>query len=58
MTEERARAIVRKVFYANLTMIPDIKDSDVAVQVGRALGTMQKTLEVELEKELIYKESD
>lgn len=55
MTEERANEIVRKVFYANFNMLPPIvdeKNGETAFHIGRMLGKMQKTLEIELEKEI------
>lgn len=58
MNEERVNEIVRKVFYAHFNMLPNIDDSDTAIQIGRTLGIMQKTLEDELEREITYKESD
>ena len=52
MKQERADEIVRKVFYANFRIMPDISNSENAFHVGRMLGTMQKVLEIELAKEV------
>lgn len=52
MKQQRADEIVRKVFYSNFKIMPNIDDSDQAFHVGRMLGTMQKVLEIELAKEV------
>lgn len=52
MTQERADEIVRKVIYANLNVMPKMKDSEDAFHVGRMVGQMQRQLEIELSKEV------
>lgn len=52
MTQDRADEIVRKVIYANLNVMPEMKDSDKAFHVGRMIGKMQKQLEIELSSEV------
>lgn len=52
MTRERADEIVRKVIYARLSVMPKMKDSEDAFQVGRMVGQIQRQLEVELSLEV------
>lgn len=52
MKKERADEIVRKVIYANLNVMPKMKDSEDAFHVGRMVGQMQRQLEIELSKEV------
>ena len=52
MTQERADEIVRKVIYARLNMMPEMKDNEDAFQVGRMIGMMQRQLEIELSLEI------
>lgn len=58
MTQERANEIVRKVIYANLNIMPQMEDSDVAFHVGRMIGQMQRQLEIELSLEVEPQESE
>jgi len=48
MTQKRADEIVRKVIYARLNVMPELKDSKEAFDVGRMIGQMQRQLENEL----------
>lgn len=53
MTQERADEIIRKVFYANFRIFPKRCDSEEKdFHIGRMVGEMQKTLEIELAKEV------
>ncbi len=52
MTKERADEIVRKVIYARLNVMPEMKDSEEAFHVGRMIGQMQRQLEIELSLEV------
>ena len=54
MTQERADEILRKVFYANFRIFPTPNTSpeEKDFHIGRMVGEMQKTLEVELAKEV------
>ena len=52
MTESRADEIVRKVIYARLNTMPEMKDSDEAFHVGRMIGEIQRQLEIELSLEV------
>ena len=52
MTQQRADEIVRKTIYGSLNVMPKLKDSEEALHVGRMLGKMQKTLEIELPLEV------
>lgn len=52
MTQQRADEIVRKVIYANLSIMPTIEDSDGAFHVGRMIGAIQRQLEIELSLEV------
>lgn len=52
MTQERADEIVRKVIYARLNVMPNIKSSEDAFHVGRMIGQMQRQLELELSLEV------
>jgi len=54
MTQERADEIIRKVFYANFKVFPTHCDSseEKDFHIGRMVGEMQKTLEIELAKEV------
>lgn len=56
MTKERADEIVRKVIYSNLRIYPSEMDAmtkeEADFHVGRMVGMMHKTLEVELAKEV------
>ena len=52
MTQQRADEIVRKVIYANLSIMPKMEDSDGAFHVGRMIGAMQRQLEIELSLEV------
>ena len=61
MTRERADEIVRLTFYKHIdnlvaALTRNCDDSEVAFDVGRYVGMMQKNLETELAKEI--KESD
>ena len=58
MDRSRADEIIRKVFYTNFGMMPLTSDEDWAFQVGRMVGTMQKTLEIELQKEVDKESKD
>ena len=62
MTKERADEIVRFTFYKYIddlvgALTRNCDNSEVAFDVGRYVAMMQKTLETELEKEIV-KESD
>ena len=54
MTQERADEIVRKVFYANFRIFPAkcVSSEEKDFHIGRMVGEMQKTLEIELAKEV------
>lgn len=54
MTQERADEILRKVFYANFRIFPTrgISSEEKDFHIGRMIGEMQKTLEIELAKEV------
>lgn len=52
MTQDRANEIVRKVIYARLNVMPEMKDSEEAFHVGRMIGQMQRQLEIELSLEV------
>lgn len=52
MTQERAYEIVRKVIYANLNVMPIMKNSEDAFHAGRIIGQMQRQLEIELSLEI------
>lgn len=53
MTQERADEILRKVFYANFKIFPThIPSEEKDFHIGRMVGKMQKTLEIELAKEV------
>lgn len=61
MTRERADEIVRLTFYKHIdnlvaALTRNCDNSEVAFDVGRYVGMMQKNLETELVKEI--KESD
>ena len=58
MTQLRADEIVRAVIYAHLRYLPEVTNSDEAFHVGRAVGMMQKQLEIELAKEIEPEESE
>lgn len=58
MTQERADEIVRKVIYSRLNMMPKLKDSEAAFQVGRMIGQMQRQLEIELSAEVQAERKD
>lgn len=58
MTQERANEIVRKVIYANLNIMPQMEDGEVAFFVGRMIGLMQRQLEFELSLEVEPQESE
>lgn len=58
MTQERADEIVRKVIYARLNVMPELKDSKEAFHVGRMIGQMQRQLEIELSLEVEPRESE
>ena len=58
MTQERADEIVRKVIYARLNVMPKMKDSEDAFNVGRMVGQMQRQLEIELSAEVALQESE
>lgn len=53
MNQQRADEIIRKVFYANFRIFPtrcEAEEKDF--HIGRMVGEMQKTLEIELAKEV------
>lgn len=53
MTQDRADEIIRKVFYANFEVFPTRCESEEKdFHIGRMVGEMQKTLEIELAKEV------
>lgn len=54
MTQERADEILRKVFYANFRIFPAqcVPSEEKDFHIGRMVGEMQKTLEIELAKEV------
>ncbi len=52
MTEKRADEIIRKVFYSNLMSFPRENLENRDFHIGRMIGEMQKTLEIELTKEV------
>lgn len=56
MTKQRADEIVRKVIYAWLNVMPEMKDSEDAFHVGRMIGQMQRQLEIELSAEVTESE--
>lgn len=61
MTGSRANEIVRLVFYRHIDNMKEMlsrscDSSEVAYEIGRYVGMMQKDLETELKKEV--KESD
>ena len=58
MTQERADEIVRKVIYARLNVIPEMKDINDAFHIGRMVGQMQRQLEIELSLEVEMVESE
>ena len=58
MTQQRADEIVRKVIYARLNVLPDMKNSKDAFHVGRMIGQMQRQLEIELSLEVEPQESE
>jgi len=58
MTQERANEIVRSVIYSNLRYLPEVTNSDEAFHVGRAVGMMQRQLEIELGKEVEPQKSE
>jgi len=58
MTPERADEIVRKVIYARLSAMPDMKNSEDAFHVGRMIGQMQRQLEIELLSEVEPQKSE
>ena len=58
MIQERADEIVRKVIYARLNVMPNMKNSEDAFHVGRMVGQMQRQLEIELSKEVGDNEKD
>lgn len=58
MTKERADEIVRKVIYARLNVMPNMKNSEDAFHVGRMIGQMQRQLELELSLEVEPQESE
>lgn len=58
MTQKRADEIVRKVIYARLNVLPEMKDYEEAFHVGRMVGQMQRQLEVELSLEIEPQESE
>ena len=58
MNQQRADEIIRKVFYANFRIFPTgYSGGDKDFHIGRMVGEMQKTLEIELAKE-VEKEAD
>lgn len=57
MKQERADEIIRKVFYANFRVYPPQSEDNRDFHIGRMVGEMQKTLEIELAKE-VGKEGD
>lgn len=58
MTQERANEIVRKVIYARLNVLPEMKDIEDAFHIGRMIGQMQRQLEIELSLEVESPESE
>ena len=58
MTQERADEIVRRVIYAKLNVMPDMKNSKDVFHVGRMIGQMQRQLEIELSLEVEPQESE
>lgn len=53
MTQERADEIIRMVFYANFRIFPKCCEGEEKdFHIGRMVGEMQKTLEIELAKEV------
>lgn len=57
MNKARSEEIIRKTFYSNIgnlagALSRDCDNSEVAFDVGRYVGMMQKNLEHELEKEV------
>jgi hypothetical protein len=58
MTQERANEIMRKVIYANLRLMPMVKNSEDAFHMGRMVGAMQERLEIELSLEVEQQESE
>lgn len=53
MNQQRADEIIRKVFYANLGMFPTrCNEAEKDFHIGRMVGEMQRTLEIELAKEV------
>ena len=52
MTGKRADEILRKVFYSNFRSFPRAKEENRDFHIGRMIGEMQKTLEIELTKEV------
>lgn len=52
MTQERSDEIIRKVFYANFRVYPTQNCENRDFHIGRMVGEMQKTLEIELAKEV------
>lgn len=58
MNQQRADEIIRKVFYANFRIFPtSCTEGERDFHIGRMVGEMQKTLEIELAKE-VEKEAD
>lgn len=60
MTQERADEIIRKVFYANFDIFPTtiVIAEEKDFHFGRMVGEMQKTLEIELAKEVEQERSE
>ena len=59
MNQQRADEIIRKVFYANFRIFPTHCDAgDKDFHIGRMVGEMQKTLEIELAKEVEKEEGE
>lgn len=53
MNRQRAEEIVCKVFYANFNIFPTQGTAEERYfHIGRMIGEMQKTLEIELAKEV------
>lgn len=53
MNQQRADEIIRKVFYANFRIFPtSYNGEEKDFHIGRMVGAMQKTLEIELAKEV------